>query len=187
MVVRPRKRSRRGLRLAVAAALVLLIGAAAAVWAFSGVRLVPDASSLGRVELQPFAGSLAGVHATTADGSPVPLAVSHGRLIPRGRVASGERISVSVLVRRPGWESWALGAERRETLTVRTPVAHVLDRWVTADAGTRVVVRFDTPVDRVSLRGATVSGRTVTVPARTPAGSIEVAAAARPWERLGPP
>ncbi|HET8528550.1 MAG TPA: L,D-transpeptidase family protein, partial [Gaiellaceae bacterium] len=47
--------------------------------------------------------------------------------------------------------------------------------------------RFDTPVDRVSLRGATVSGRTVTVPARTPAGSIEVAAAARPWERLGPP
>jgi hypothetical protein len=163
------------------------MSAAFLVWAFSGVRLVVDASELGRVELQPFGGSLVSVRARAADGSTIPLVVSHGRLTPRKRVASGERISVSVVVRRPGWESWALGTDRRETLSVQTPVAKVVNRWVTASGGKRAKLRFDTPVDRVSVAGATVSGPTVTLPANTAAGSVEVAAAARPWEKLGVP
>jgi hypothetical protein len=172
-----------------ALAVVVLLAAAGAllVWAYSGVTLVGDASALARVELQPFAGSLRVVRARGADGRPIPLAVSHGRLTPRTAVAPGERITVSVVVRRPGWASWALGAERRETLTVRTPVANVVDRWVTAAAGTRPRVQYDTPVDRVSVAGAAVNGRSVALPTTTAAGSIAVAAAARPWETLGRP
>jgi peptidoglycan hydrolase-like protein with peptidoglycan-binding domain len=151
------------------------------------VSLVADASALGRVELQPFAGKLVSVHAEGADGRAVALVLSHGRLTPRTPVAPGERISVSVVVRRPGWESWALGAERRETLTVRTPVANLTDRWVTVPRGGHAQVRFDTHVDRVSVAGAAVAGRTVTLPTKAAAGSVAVAAAARPWERLGPP
>jgi peptidoglycan hydrolase-like protein with peptidoglycan-binding domain len=159
----------------------------AVVFATSGVRLVRDGSALGRVELQPFAGSLAAVHAEGADGKPIPLVVSHGRLLPRVPVASGERISISVFVRRPGWERWALGSVRRETLTLQTPVAHLLSRWVTTPNEGRPRIRFDTAIDRVSVAGATVSGRTVTLPNTTAAGSIAIAAAARPWERLGAP
>ncbi|HKI90895.1 MAG TPA: L,D-transpeptidase [Gaiellaceae bacterium] len=160
---------------------------AAVVWAFSGVRLVADASALGRVELQPFAGSLVSVRARASDGQAVPLVVSHGRLTPRRQVAAGERISLSVVVRRPGWASWALGAERRETLTVQTPVADVASRWVMVARGGHAQVRFDAPVDRVSVAGAAVAGRTVTLPTKAAAGSILVAAAARPWETLGVP
>ncbi len=96
-----------------------MIAAAGAVlvWMFSNVRLVADGSALARVELQPFAGSLVSVHARGADGRPVPVVVSHGRLTPRQKVAAGERISLSVVVRRPGWEGWALGATRHQTLT----------------------------------------------------------------------
>jgi hypothetical protein len=113
--------------------------------------------------------------------------VSHARFTPRVRVASGERISISVVVRRPGWESWALGGERRETLTVQTPVAKVTNRWVRAARGAHAEVRFDRPVERISVAGAAVSGRRVTLPTKTPAGSLVVRSAARPWERLGGP
>jgi peptidoglycan hydrolase-like protein with peptidoglycan-binding domain len=167
-------------------ALVAVAGAAAAVWAFSGVRLVGDRSALGRVELQPFAGSLASVRAQTPDGRAIPLAVSHGRLTPQVRVASGEQIVLSVVVRRPGWDSWLLGATRREKLTVQTPLAKVLNRFVTAPRGRRAHIRFDIPVDRVSVAAASVTGSTVQLPTKTPAGSLTLAAAARPWERLGP-
>jgi peptidoglycan hydrolase-like protein with peptidoglycan-binding domain len=165
--------------------LVGVAGAAVVVWAFSGVRLVGDRSALGRVELQRFAGSLVSVHAQAADGRAIPLVVSHGRLTPHVRVASGERVLLSVVVRRPGWEGWVLGATRRETLTVQTPLARILNRFVTVPPGGRAQVGFDIPVDRVSVAAASVTGRTVRLPTKTPAGSLTLAAAARPWERLG--
>jgi peptidoglycan hydrolase-like protein with peptidoglycan-binding domain len=164
-----------------------MAAAAAVVWAFSGVRLVADGAALGRVDLQPFAGSLVSARARGSGGKPIPLVNSNGRLTPGVPVASGERISITVVVRRPGWESWALGADRRATLTVTTPVAKVADRWVTAAPEKRATVHFDTPVDRVSVPGATVAGTTVKLPAKTPAGTVAVAAAARPWEKLGAP
>ena len=172
---------------AFAVAVLLVAAAAVAVWAFSGVRLVADASSLGRVELETFAGSLASVQARGSDGRSIPLAVSHGRLTPRRRVAPGERIALSVVVRRPGWAAWALGSERRETLTVETPVAHLVDRWPTVARGAPLRLRFDTSVDRVSVPGATVASQTVSLPVRAAAGTLVVAAAARPWETLGAP
>ena len=121
------------------------------------------------------------------DGRTIPLVNSDGRLTPRTKIAPGERISLSVVVRRPGWLSWALGDERHETLTVEAPAAHVVNRWVTVPRGRHAQVQFDTPVDRVSVGGATVSGQTATLPTKKAAGAFAVAAAARPWETLGAP
>ena len=166
---------------------VVAVAGAVLVWVFSNVRLVADGAALARVELQPFAGSLVSVQARGADGRAVPIAISHGRLTPRVQVAAGERISISVVVRRPGWESWALGTTRHQTLTVRSPVATITNRWPTVARGAPVRVRFDTPVDRVSVAGAVATGGTVTLPATTAAGSVAIAAAVRPWESLGAP
>src|SRR5581483_6868314 len=163
-----RRRSHRGLFVALAVVVLAAAVWAAAVLGFSGVTLGGDASALARVKLQP-------------------LVVSHGRLTPRTPLAPGERIAVSVVVRRPGWSSWALGAERRETLTVETPVATAVDRWVTVPRGGHAQVRFDMPVERTSVAGALVAGSTVTLPTRSVAGSLRLATAARPWETLGAP
>jgi len=182
-----RNGSRVGLWICLAVVLLAAAGGAAVVWTYSGVRLVADASALGRVERQPFAGSLVSVRASGPDGRAIPLVVSHGRLTPRIPVAAGERISLSVVVRRPSWESWALGAMRRETLVVRTPVAKIASQWVSVGRGAHAEVRFDAPIARVSLAGAAVSGRTVTLPTRTSAGSVALRVAARAWERLGAP
>ena len=45
---------------------------------------------------------------------------------------------MNVEVRRPGWLGWALGSERHEQLTLRAPVAHVTERWMTVPTGSPV-------------------------------------------------
>jgi hypothetical protein len=175
-------------RVAAAAIVVVVLAAAAvaAVFAFSGVSLRGDPVALARLDVQTFGGTVQSVRATTAGGTRIPLGVRAGRLTPQTPIAPGERISVTVVVKRPGWSAWALGSTRRETLTVVAPTVHIAERWVTAHGG-RASVRFDTPIGRASAGGrpATVHGRSVTFPAPAAAGTIRVAAAARTWELLG--
>lgn len=167
---------------------VLLAVAGGGVYAWSGATLVGDPSALARVDLQPFAGSIVQVRASGPDGRMIPLEMRGGRLTPRTPLTPGERVSIAVVVRRPGWSSWALGQERRESLAVRAPVARVRQQWLTVRPGEPARVRFDTAVSAVSLGHGRIAagGMFVTLPTKTPGGSVEVAAAARLWERLGP-
>src|SRR5204862_8077338 len=73
-------------------------------------------------------------------------------------------------------------------LTVHAPVAQVVQRWLTVPRGSSPRVPFDRTISRVSVGGRAVaaSGASAPLP-RASAGTIEVAAAARSWERLGPP
>ena len=81
-------------RILLAVAVLLVAAGAAAVWAFSGVTLAADGAALGRVELQPFAGSLESVRAEGPDGRAVPLVVSHGRPGPRTKGAPGGGVTL---------------------------------------------------------------------------------------------
>jgi hypothetical protein len=170
----------RGVLIVLGLAVLATAAFAAAVLHWSGASLAGDPAALARVRLQPFAGSVESVR------SSVPLAVRDGRLTPLRPVRPGQTVSITVVVRRPGWSAWALGRERTERLTVTSPVAHVVDRW---PAGTHPRVRFDTAVARVTLNGKPVAAtaRSLALPAKAPAGTAFVAAAARPWEELGAP
>jgi peptidoglycan hydrolase-like protein with peptidoglycan-binding domain len=171
--------------LLVLAAVILL----ATLW--SGATLSGDPTALARVDLQPFAGHLVSARATTADGRPIPLATSHGRLTPLAPVAAGQRLSVTVVVKRPGWLGWALGSTRTEHLTVYAPVAHVASRWLTVASGSPVRISFASPITAIAYGSErqtfATPQRSVALLNQAPAGSIEVAAAVRPWERLGAP
>jgi len=173
----------------VVAGSVLLAAAllAAGTYFLSGVSLAADGSALAKVSLEPLAGSLERVRATAPDGTTIPLAVRGGVMTPKTRLTPGEQVTVAVVVRRPGWASWALGSERRERLTIRTPLAHVEQRWLTVERGHRPVVRFDIPVSTVSIGRRTSAVESVSVPIPTNAvgGSTTVAAAPRSWEHLG--
>jgi len=176
---------------------VALLGVLAAVLAWSGATLAADATALARVDVQPFGGTLERTRAFGPDGRRIPLALRGGRLTPRLRLTPGERVSVEVVVRRPGWLGWALGREHRERRTVRAPVAHVSERWLTVPPGSVVRVEFDRSVSAVAygsrghLRRRTLDGvrrsLALALGHRAAAGTVEVAAAARPWERLGSP
>jgi peptidoglycan hydrolase-like protein with peptidoglycan-binding domain len=74
-------------------------------------------------------------------------------------------------------------------------VAHLSQRWLTVQPGSPVQIRFDQPVSavaegqagRLRFRSSDLAGRSLSLGHRAAAGSVEVAAAARPWERLGTP
>jgi peptidoglycan hydrolase-like protein with peptidoglycan-binding domain len=168
----------------LAALVVLALAFVAALVEWSGASLNGDPAALARLKAQPLAGSIESARAFGPSGRPIPLAVHDGRLTPDTKLAPGERVSVDVVVKRPSWLAWALGKQRRETLILRAPVAHVSERWLTVPAGSAVKVGFDQPVSSVVVNGRKSS---LNLGVRQPAGSVTVAAAARPWERLGHP
>jgi hypothetical protein len=175
--------------------IVVIVAVAVAALAWSGVSLAGDPTALARVTVQPLGGTIERVQAFGPGGQRVPLAIDGGRLTPLKRLAPGEQVSVDVKVRRPGWLGWALGNERNEQLTLRTPVAHVKERWMTVPAGSAVRVSFQEPVSTVAygstgtLTHHTLSGgqSSISLGPQPATGSTEIAAAARPWETVGAP
>jgi peptidoglycan hydrolase-like protein with peptidoglycan-binding domain len=192
VTVRSRKRALLGIALGVVAILLLVVVAA---FAWSGVTLASDSKALARVSVQPLGGTIEHVSASGPGGHSVPLTVSDGRLTPLKRLTPGEQVSVEVEVRRPGWLSWALGSQRTEHLTLRAPVAHVKEPWMTVRSGSHVEVSFEEPVNAVAYGSAgnlthhtRADGQSsVSLGAQPETGAVEIAAAPRPWERIGKP
>jgi hypothetical protein len=196
MLVRSaRRRGRsRALWSCVAAAVLAISGFVTAALLWSGATLASDAVALAQVEVQPLGGTLESADASGPDGRAIPLSLHDGRLTPRGKLAPGERVSVEVVIRRPGWLGWLIGGERRERLSVRAPVAQLQSRWLTVRSGVPVRVAFDRPVTAVIYTAAgngarRVDGRrrAISLGRRAVTGSAEISAAAGTWERLGPP
>ncbi|HXA54012.1 MAG TPA: L,D-transpeptidase, partial [Solirubrobacteraceae bacterium] len=187
------KRALLGAGITIVVILALLV---VAVLALSGVTLAGDSTALARVTVQPLGGTIERVRAYGPDGRRVPLAIADGRLTPLKRLTPGEQVTVDVEVRRPGWLGWALGSESNQRLTLRAPVAQVTQRWMTVPSGSEVRVSFDQPVSAVSY-GSSAEGLThrrlsgarssISLGSQASTGAIEIAAAPRPWERLGAP
>ncbi len=182
----------------VTAALVVLACGALAVAAkaaWPSASLGAPDGALARIALPALAGRLVALDVTTANGRTVPVRLQQGTVVPRHRLGSAQSLTVDVTVKRPGWAAWLVGSTERRSFTITTPSARLLGRWLEVKAGAPVTVAFDRPVSLVSLGDATprrlATPQTVVplgVIERGPhsAGTMAVAAAARPWERLPP-
>jgi len=182
----------------VAVTAVLVSGglAAAALLAWPSARLDATGSALARVVLPGFAGRVEAVGVSSTDGAAVPVALRQGRLWPLRKLGAGERLTVEVTVRRPSWAGWLVGDVERGRFTLETPSAQLLGRLLQVKAGAPVTVAFDRPVSVVSF-GSNGPRRLPVARADVPvgvtaggaqsAGAVEVAAAARTWERLPAP
>jgi hypothetical protein len=191
---------KRALPLIAAGVVTALIAVAVAALVWSGVTLTGDATALARVSVEPLGGHVERVEAFGPGGRRIPLAIEGGRLVPQQRLKPGERVSVEVEVRRPGWLGWALGHERAEHLTLTTPVAHLQRRWLTVHPGSDVRVQFDQPVSAIARQAGELSQsarararalpsarRTISLGHEPATGSIQIAAAPRSWETVGAP
>ncbi len=192
----PRRSRRRLLLGLLAPLLVVIVVLAVAVLLLSGAALASDSTALARVTVGPLGGRIEHIQAFGQGGRSIPIAVSHERLTPLRRLTPGEAVSVDVAVRRPGWIGWALGKEHTVRLTLHAPVAQVTEPWMTVSPGSQVYVSFDQPVSAVAY-GNTNSLAThttlsdarssVSLGTQPATGSVEIAAAPRPWERIGAP
>jgi peptidoglycan hydrolase-like protein with peptidoglycan-binding domain len=114
---------------------------------------------------------------------------------PRGRIPAGERVSIQVVVTRPGWVSWLSGSSQRVTLSLVTPNAAPLHTYLTLGSGAPLRVSFDQPVSVASYGSAAAGLRRhvlnqptaqLTLPRRGTAGTLWIAAAPRTWETAQP-
>ncbi|HJU35876.1 MAG TPA: L,D-transpeptidase family protein [Gaiellaceae bacterium] len=180
---------------ALCVALVAAGAVAAALLAWPTVGVSASPSGLAGVSLPGFSGHVERVVVRKDDGTPVPVNVRHGTVWPRVRLEPGERVTVTVDVRRPGWAGWLVGRHERRTVTVVTPAAHIRSTLLQPKRGSPVTVSFAEPVSRVRIGHAHrrwTAGRNV-VPlgivasGSATAGTTTVAAAVRYWEKLSKP
>lgn len=177
---------------------VLLVGGAAvaAMLAWPAGAIAGSATGLAGISLPGYAGHVESVSVTGPGGKPLSVYVHGGTIWPHERLAPGERLTVTVDIRRPGWIGWLVGGEVERTLTVVTPQAHVRETLLRPARGGAVSVRFSEPVTQVAIGAGRArklgQGRT-TVPlgivasGSASAGTTTVAAAPRQWETLAPP
>jgi peptidoglycan hydrolase-like protein with peptidoglycan-binding domain len=176
--------------------LVVAIAAVAALLAWPGVGVASSTSGLAGISLPGFSGHIERVSVRGPDGTPVPVELRGGTVWPRVRLTPGERLTVTVKVRRPSWVSWLVGGQQKRTMTVVTPAAHIRSTLLRPKRGTAVAVRFAEPVSRVAIGGGRLqrleAARSV-VPlgiraaGRATTGTTTVAAAVRSWETLSKP
>jgi hypothetical protein len=181
----------------VLAAGALAVGAALLWW--PQPRVEPDAEALARIVAPGYAGRVSGVVVRRPDGRTVPVAVRQGRLWPGKRLRAGEKLTVELTVRRPGWAGWLVGHTASARLVLRTPEARLRGRWLEIRPGEPVVATFGTRVRAVVLhehgqertlrfarpRRAVDLGVSTTGTQR--AGHVTVSAVPRVWEQLPKP
>jgi peptidoglycan hydrolase-like protein with peptidoglycan-binding domain len=175
--------------------ILLASGFVFAAFAMSGATLRSDPDALARVDTEALGGTVVKASAVGAGGRVIPVSVHDGRLTPDRRLAPGERVSVDLVVRRPGMIGWLVGNEVHKHLTLTAPDARVRSRWLTAASAANPRVTFSRPVRKVAygsrghMHRATFSRprRSVSLGAQDPAGTILVASAVRSWERFNRP
>jgi L,D-transpeptidase catalytic domain len=187
---------RSSLLIAVASVLfVVALAFAALALAGSDPSVGADTSALARVNLPLTRGTIESVRVTGPGGRTLPVALRDGRLWPQVALSPGEQLSIEVVLRRPGWIAWLAGATDTERLQMRTPSTSLRERYVTLAAGSPLHLAFVQPVSRLAYgppehlqhRTLTSPASQITLAREGEAGSIEVAAAPRTWEKLPAP
>jgi hypothetical protein len=177
------------------AVLVVVVALAVLAFAASSPSLVARGESLTHVKLPLTGGRIVSVSVLGPHGRPIPVAVRGGSLYPRVSLATGEPLSVTVVLKRSGWIGWLAGKSVTEHLTMKTPSASLRERYLTLASGSPLRLDFSEPVRRVAygppehLHHHTLASATATLTLAHAgeAGSLEVAAAPRSWERLPAP
>jgi hypothetical protein len=157
----------------------------------SSASLTADDQALARVNMPLGGGTIEHVLVTRAPSNePIRVELRGNEIWPRGLIPAGQRLSIDVVVKRPGIISWLTGSTERVHLDLTAPTAAVTTPYLTLRSGQPLRVSFTQPVHFVSygqpgsLQRHTLRSAqdTVQLPKPSPAGSLMVAAAPRTWE-----
>lgn len=195
-----RYRSKRGPGRYIVAGIILvallLVGGLAVLLVTSHSSLKQDQAALAGVKVPFGGGTIQSVSVVTGPhAKPIPVELRGKQIWPQGRIPAGEKVSIRVVVKHPGWNSWLTGKTETLNLTMRTPSTTVRHRYLTLKGNAPVRVSFRQPVSMVAY-GASANDlkrrelpspqRNITLPRTAQAGSVWVAMAPRAWETAKP-
>jgi peptidoglycan hydrolase-like protein with peptidoglycan-binding domain len=174
---------------------VLGVGVAALIISSASSSLTTDSQALAKVGLPLGGGKIVSVVAVGGPRSRrVPVVVRGDRIWPRATIRTGERVTIDVVVKRPGWISWLAGSQDRLHLTLIAPSAQVRQTYVTLRAGAPLRLHFTRPVaavwygpsaEQMARHAVTPATDEVTLARTAVAGSVWVAGVPRSWETTG--
>ncbi len=155
--------------------------------------LSSDPSAIAKIGMPLGGGTVESVSAVMGpQRQPVPVTVRDGRIYPRHLIAADQRLSVHVVVKRPGWISWLAGSRQQLDLTITTPVASLRAHYVTVSHRAPLRLDFKAPVSAYSY-GASPGhlkrvvmkspGTSIVLPHSGVAGTVFVSAQPRSWEK----
>src|SRR5690242_1113112 len=133
--------------------LVVAAAAVAALLAWPSVGVAASESGLAGISLPGFSGDVEQVSVTGPGGQTVPVDLRGGTVWPLVRLSPGERLTVTVEIRRPSWIGWLVGGQEKRTMTLVTPAAHIRSTLLRPKRGSAVTVSFAEPVSRVAIGG----------------------------------
>lgn len=176
-------------------AVLIALAAGAFLVATSKPTLTVDQSALAKVTLPLGGGTVSDVSATTGVQNRMKFLKVHLTgdpvVIPAQKIAAGEKVTVSVVVHRPGWISWLTGKTERLTRTITTPTTRLRSRYITLTRRGALRVHFSAPV-RMIAYGSSASHlkahvlphaqRSVTLHHDGSAGTLYLSATAQKWE-----
>ncbi len=170
---------------------VAVVVAGALMLTSAHASLTADSNAIAKIGMPLGGGSVQSVTVVTGPHSQlVPVTVRDDRIWPLKRIAANQRLSVDVVVKRPGWIAWLAGKTEKLHLTLTTPVASLRTHYLTVRAHQRLMLHFRQPIQAYAygpsghLRRHVLATPTsvVPLPRNTPAGSIFVSAQPRRWE-----
>jgi peptidoglycan hydrolase-like protein with peptidoglycan-binding domain len=159
-------------------------------------KLTIDPAALAKIDLPMGGAKIQSVSVVTTEGdNPVPVHLTGHQIWPSKKIRVHTPLSVTVVLKRPGWNAWLTGKTQRLHLELITPSAHLLAHWLTVGSGQPVPLHFREAVATVASGPAPLSlhrqtlgapQSVVSLPVSAPAGSMYVAATPRTWEIAGP-
>jgi len=103
---------------------IIAAGVGAVIVSSASASLTSDPQALAKLGMPLGGGNVASVIAVTGPHSQrVPVVLRGNQIWPRGTLRAGERVTIDVVVKRPGWISWLAGSRERLHLTLVTPTA----------------------------------------------------------------
>jgi hypothetical protein len=177
--------------------LIVLIaaGTAAIMLKSSSASLTTDPSALAQVKMPLGGGTIESVTVIGRRGHEIPVRVTNDPQIwPQRPIPAHERVSITVVVKRPSWVAWLTGKTERLHMTLVTPSASLRQHYLTLDRGQPLTLHFKQPVAVVAWGTAGHLQRhvlarpqsDVTIGNEAPAGTLTVEASLRRWETAKP-
>ena len=186
-------------RVWIGAAVLVAVAGGLAVTArtqWPSAHLGAPGDALAHAVTPALSGTLTASPSARPTARPCPCRCAAAASFPTGKLFAGQRVTVELTVKRPGWAGWLVGATEHRTFTVVTPSAHLLGRWLQfkpGAAGHRRASTRRSGSSRSAPRRACSQQPAATVPAGLVAsgthssGALQVAAVPRAWETLPAP